>query len=99
MTLPPQYVMHFYGNLQYALDTIGFKEITFLHPDKLNDPFDPPFSFETDFNEDYDTLINHVQQHHAENLDDFRERIPQEKWQLFVKEICDHFNNRQKNGV
>lgn len=39
MTQPPQHVIRFYGNIQYALECIGFKQITFLHIDKLNDPF------------------------------------------------------------
>ena len=39
MTVRPQHVIRFYGNTDYALQAIGFREITFLHPDKLNDPF------------------------------------------------------------
>jgi len=63
MAVAPENVMRFYGNTQYAMECIGFKEITFLHPDKLNDPLDPNFYFYTDFNENYQTLLNYIQRH------------------------------------
>ena len=75
---PPQHVIRFYGNPQYALESIGFKEITFLHSDKLNDPLDPPFYFMTDFNKDYQVLINYIQQQHSRDLQRFNYRLPKE---------------------
>jgi hypothetical protein len=85
--------MHFYGNLEYAIQSIGFKEITFLHSDKLNDPFDPHFFFTTDFNDNYPTLTNYVQEHHAKDVQKFRERLPQENWKKSVEQIEDRFNS------
>lgn len=85
--VPPPYVMRFYGNLQYALETIGFKQITFLHPDKLNDPFDPYLSFNTDFEEDYHLLISYAQQCHKMDYDEFRKNLSEDKWKAFIEYI------------
>ncbi|MBC7962812.1 MAG: DUF2971 domain-containing protein [Steroidobacteraceae bacterium] len=91
MTVRPKTVMRFYGNLEYAIQSIAFKEITFLHSDKLNDPFDPYFYFITDFNENYSTLIDFVQQRHAKDLQYFEDRLPQSNWDKFIKLIEGHF--------
>lgn len=45
---PPSRVLRFYGNVEYALECIGYKQIAYLHRDKLNDPFDPYLEFEID---------------------------------------------------
>jgi len=37
----PQHVIRFYGNTDYAIECIALKQITFVHIEKLNDPFDP----------------------------------------------------------
>ncbi len=97
MTQRPQYVMRFYGNLQYALECIALKQIAFLHHDKLNDPFDPYWFFETDFNEDYQVLINHVQQHHSKNVQDFKRHLSKENWESFLNEINSHLNDSRNN--
>jgi Protein of unknown function (DUF2971). len=94
----PQNVMRFYGNPQYAIDSIGFKEITFLHPDKLNDPFDPNFFFETDFNENYSSLYNYVQQCHLSDLQIFKSRLPEANWKRFVEQIESYFNSLRNNA-
>lgn len=85
MTGSPQRVIRFYGNCQYALECIGFKQITLLHIDKLNDPFDSHFSFETDFNEDYQALINYVQQHRAKDIQKFKELLSKENWERYIE--------------
>lgn len=84
--------MHFFGKPQYALECIALKQITFLHIDKLNDPFDPYFYFETDC-ENYQALINHVQQHHQNDLHSFIQRLPKQNWESCVKGIEGYFNN------
>jgi len=73
---PPKRVVRFYGNLEYAMQCIGFKEVTFLHPDKLNDPFDPYFFYATDFGDNYPALLNHVQQYYSKDLQKFKELLP-----------------------
>jgi hypothetical protein len=93
MAEPPQHVIRFYGNLQYALECIAFKQITFLHIDKLNDPFDPNISLGTDFDEDYQALINHVQQHHTSSLQEFKQILPKNNWESCVEGINDYFKN------
>lgn len=98
MTVRPKAVMRFYGNLEYAIQSIAFKEITFLHSDKLNDPFDPYFYFTTNFNEDYSTLIDFVQQHHAEDLQCFEVRLPQPNWIKLVEVMESHFKSFLKNS-
>jgi len=94
---PPKRVMRFYGNTDYALQSIGFREINFVHRDKLNDPFDPHFSFATDFGENYETLIDFVSRHHAKDLQDFMGRFPQEEWTKFIGKIETYFNSLRDN--
>lgn len=94
MTQQPQRLMRFYGNVQYALESIALKQITFLHIDKLNDPFDPYYYFET---EDYHDIINYVQQHHAKNLIYFTQTLPKENWERAVKQIQEHLNWNSNN--
>jgi hypothetical protein len=94
----PRSVIRFYGNPQYALESIGFKEIIFLHPDKLNDPFDPPFYFITDFNKDYQTLIKYVQQRHSNNLQRFNKLLPKESWVKFISGIERYFYECRNNA-
>jgi hypothetical protein len=74
----PKRVVRFYGNLDFALDVISTRQIALIHVSKINDPFDPYFYFETDFNEDYDRLIAYVTDHHANDLDWFKR--PAEIW-------------------
>lgn len=82
--IPPQHVIRFYGKTEYALECIALKQITFLHLDKLNDPFDPVLDYGTDFNDNYASLLVHVQNHHSTELGSFRERLPEEAWQAIV---------------
>ena len=95
---PPQHVIRFYGNIQFAIESIGFKEITFLHPDKLNDPLDPPFYFITDFNRDYQTLKDYVQQYHSNDLERFNDRLPKESWENFVSRIENYYYENRSNS-
>ena len=97
MAVRPQYVMRFYGNTDYAMQAIGFREITFLHPDKLNDPFDPPLAFSTDFSENYAALIDWIERCHKENLQNFTDYLPQENWDRFVDMRVHDFNSIRNN--
>lgn len=98
MTIKRHDVIRFYGNLDYAIQSIGFKEITFLHPDKLNDPYDPYFYFTTDFNDDYSALIKCVQQNHAKDLQKFRKRFPEKYWEKFLREIENYYNSLRNSS-
>jgi len=89
---PPQHVMRFYG-LEYALDTLKFKQITFIHPDKLNDPFDPNFGFETNFNDDYNALVDYVRKNHDQDYDKFIERLPESNWMSVLEQLREMFKN------
>ena len=97
MAQPPKRVIRFYGNLQHALETIALKQITFLHIDKLNDPFDSHFSFETDFDGDYQTLIDYAQQHHTKDFEIFKSRLPQQNWESFL-DYMELSSNNLRNG-
>jgi hypothetical protein len=81
---PPGHVIRFYSNTQYALESVGFREITFLHPDKLNDPFDPPFYLATEFNNDLQSLIKYVEQYHPEEIEQFKTLATKESWEKFL---------------
>ena len=98
MAQPPNRVMRFYGNLQYTLETIALKQITFLHVDRLNDPFDANLSFETDFDDDYQTLINYAQQYYAKDFETFIMRLPKENWDGFLADMERHFNNSRNSS-
>lgn len=94
----PRRVIRFYGDPKYALESIGFKEITFLHADKLNDPFDPPFYFITDFNKDYEELTKYIQQHHSKDLKRFSDRLSRESWDAFLSSIEKYFYDCRNNS-
>lgn len=98
MTKPPKHVLRFYGNTDYALGCIGFKEITFLHQEKLNDPFDPNLVFSTDFNESYEELIAFVEKNHPKDIQKFRENLPEQNWNNLIKKIRLKLNNF-RNGT
>ncbi len=91
MAIPPQHVVRFYGNTDYAMQALGFKEITFVHIDQLNDPFDPHVFFTTDFDNDYAVLIGYVQQYHTGDLQNFSTRLPQENWEGYLENIANRF--------
>jgi hypothetical protein len=94
MAKPPKRVIRFYHNTKYALQTIKSKKVTFLHRDKLNDPFDPHFSFTTDFNENYEELIAFVNKYHPEDIENFLGNFSDTNWERFktgIKEKFDYF--------
>ena len=68
----PATVVRFYGNVDYALDTIAHQQIIFIHASRLNDPFDPYFFFETDFDDSYEQLLAWVEKKHPDDLKWFR---------------------------
>lgn len=80
----PQAVIRFYGDINYALECIALKQITFIHIEKLNDPFDPVLDYVTDFNDDYASLLAYVQDNHSEQLTFFKERLPEQNWKETV---------------
>jgi DUF2971 family protein len=98
MAVPPTHVVRFYGNTDYAMMTIGFREIAFVHIDQLNDPFDPHVFFTTDFHDDYTALIDYVQQYHKEDLQNFSARLPRENWEEYLGKIAERFNSL-RNGT
>lgn len=93
MGVPPRHVVRFYGNTDYAMQTIGFKEITFVHQAQLNDPFDPPIYLTTDFNDDYQAFINYVKKNYNKDLHKFLSRMPQENWNNYLDQIAKIFDS------
>lgn len=81
----PLQVIRFYGNTNYALECIALKQIAFLHLEKLNDPFDPVLEYVTDFDDNYTSLLSHVQEHHLSQLALFKERLPEQNWREVVE--------------
>lgn len=80
----PQHVIRFYGKADYALECIALKQITFLHLEKLNDPFDPVLDNVTDFNDNYESLLAYVQKHHFTQLALFKDRLPEQNWMKLI---------------
>jgi Protein of unknown function (DUF2971) len=87
----PKLVVRFYGNLDFALDAISSRQIALIHVSKINDPFDPYFYFETDFNEDYDRLMAYVRDRHVADLDLFKRLRPEENWSQNMAAIKAYF--------
>jgi hypothetical protein len=56
----PKHVVRFYGNVDFALDTVAHRQAILVHVSNLNDPFDPYFFFETDFGEKYSALLEYI---------------------------------------
>ncbi len=77
--------MRFYGRASYALECVALKQITFLHSEKLNDPFDPVLDYVTDFDDDYRALLTYVQKYRPKQLGRLRERLPEPQWEDVVK--------------
>jgi len=75
----PDHVVRFYGNTNFALDTIANRQITFVHVSMLNDPFDPYLYFETNFDEDYNKLLAYVKGFHADHEAWFKNAVPLER--------------------
>lgn len=96
MTVPPR-VVRFYGNTDYAMQAIGFREIAFVHADKLNDPFDPYFCFETDFGNSYAKLIDYVRQNHKEDIQKFSSRLSQESWDWLFNTITEDLTSMRNS--
>ncbi len=80
---PPPHLVRFYGNTGYALECIALKQITFIHIENFNDPFDPVFDCPTDC-DDYETLLRHVQDHHPSDLTSFMQRFPEHNWRTAI---------------
>ncbi len=90
MTAPsqtPDRVARFYGNVEFALDTNANRQLTFIHVSKLNDPFDPYFFFETQFDDKYDALISYVRTAHPNDFGWFIQNVPLERWNKTIDEI------------
>jgi hypothetical protein len=76
----PERVVRFYGNTDYALECIALKQITSIHLEKMNDPFDLKLDFFTDFNDDYESLLACVKEHYPKQLRAFKQRYPKASW-------------------
>ena len=86
----PPIVTRFYRNLDFALDVIANRQVTFVHVDTLNDPFDPYFVLETDFAENHSELIRYLQESHPGDEIWFNQLMPAENWQDAIDGIRDH---------
>jgi hypothetical protein len=63
----PKHVVRFYGTVDFALDAIGAPAGDVRACVELNDPFDPYFFFETDFQGKYSELLKYVRKKHPED--------------------------------
>jgi Protein of unknown function (DUF2971) len=85
----PRYVTRFYGNVDFALDVIANRQITFVHVTTMNDPFDPYFFLETDFGESRSQLLKYIRHSHPSEESRFKRHITAESWQRTIKELKD----------
>jgi hypothetical protein len=87
-TLPvPARVARFYGTVEFAIDVMQNKRITFVHASQLNDPFDPYGFFETDFGDSYSNLVKYVREKHPADLPWFRASVTVQSWGTTVIEL------------
>jgi hypothetical protein len=83
----PAQVLRFYGNADFAIDTIGAREITLVSTSLLNDPFDPYFFFETDFGEDYSMLVDYVRAKYPDDFGWFLNEMTLDWWKTSVPKL------------
>ncbi len=93
----PERVVRFYGNPDYALDAIAHRSISFIHATKLNDPFDPYFFFESDFDFKYDLMFDYVKKHHPNSLAAFKDLVPTDDWEQSVAKVKTYLDNMKKS--
>jgi hypothetical protein len=94
----PLRALRFYGNTDYALECISLKQITLIHVDKLNDPFDPVQIFFTDFNDSYGSLLTYVDKFHPQQLSYFKEKLPEQNWKEVIANWANIERRLQKNS-
>ncbi len=85
-TLPPARVTRFYGNPDYALETLATQQITFVHVSRLNDPFDPYLFFETDFGDSHQNLLNYIKENHPDKVS-WLKQLPSEHWLSAIEAV------------
>jgi hypothetical protein len=88
-TAQPDRVTRFYGNPDYALETIASRQITFVHVSALNDPFDPYFFLEIEFGDSYQTLHEYIKENHPAKLSWFGHHVTPESWSQTIKKLKD----------
>jgi hypothetical protein len=95
----PGHVVRFYGTVDFALDAIAHRQVTFVHASKLNDPFDPYFFFETDFDENYETLLRYVQKKRPDDERWFTHHVPRHSWDQTIVDLIDHLQKAKRKDV
>ncbi|MDX2027072.1 MAG: DUF2971 domain-containing protein [Alphaproteobacteria bacterium] len=85
-TSPPDRIVRFYGNPNYALETIALKQITFIRSNKFNDPFDPHYRFITDF-KDYNELVTSINQSSPDQVEHFTQALTEERFRQNMEKI------------
>jgi hypothetical protein len=91
----PHKAVRFYGNTDFALDAIAHRQVTLVHVSKLNDPFDPYFFFETDFDADYDQLCAFVRRRSQTEIEWFARHVSREQWAQSVAETRAHMERQR----
>jgi hypothetical protein len=94
----PKYVTRFYGNPDYGNEVIHDLEIAFTHKSVLNDPFDPYLFFETDFNENYSALMDHIKQQHPREFEALRNHISPNSWDAMVTDMRKYLTNHNDSA-
>lgn len=72
----PNRLIRFYGNPEFALECLTFKEISFIRVTKFNDPFDPYIDIPTTFRERYGAIIEWLQMNQPSKVEQFKQKIP-----------------------
>jgi len=93
----PTYLCRFYGNTDFALDTIANRHVVFIHVTKLNDPFDPYFFFETSFEDRYDLLLDHICKSHSADFSTFINRWPMSEWTDALAQIHSYLDTMRRS--
>lgn len=94
----PKSVIRFFGNTNFALACIAQRKITFVHASKLNDPFDPVFYLPTEFDDNYEELLNWIAKNHKERRSDFQTILSKENFDGFLKAVRDIINDKLKDA-
>jgi hypothetical protein len=89
-------VTRFFGDVNYALDTLNRKSIAFVHNKLMNDPFDPYFYVETEFKNRRE-FLKWVSQNHPSKLRMIRQNVPYEGYSAGFKRVRNDFDRRRGN--
>lgn len=82
---------------EYALDVLRSETLAFIHISKMNDPFDPYFFFELDFDGKYSSILNWAASVNHEGFSKFIQTVDQDMWTEVLNSIENYMEYMKKS--